>query len=298
MTKKIVTHSGGFHADDVFGVAALSLLLGEEHIEVIRSRDQAVIDSGEYVLDVGFVYDPDTNRFDHHQKEGAGVRDNGIPYASFGLIWKQYGETITGSKEIADAVDERLVQQIDAYDNGVGVFSLDERSVPPFLLQDVVALFEPVFRESRSNDEGFTEARALAKRILERLILLVRGEIEIKHIVAKAYDNARDKHLVIFDESFVADRVLIARLLGEYTDTLYFVRKHEGNRWQLVCVVNSPMFYNNRKLLPVAWHGRHEAELVAITGVSDAYFCHRSGFMAVADSKEGTLKLAELALNS
>lgn len=39
MTKiKVVTHSGGFHADDVFGVAALSLLLGKENIEVVRTQ--------------------------------------------------------------------------------------------------------------------------------------------------------------------------------------------------------------------------------------------------------------------
>ena len=40
--KKIIiaTHSGSFHADDLFAVATLSLLLGKENIEVIRTRDE------------------------------------------------------------------------------------------------------------------------------------------------------------------------------------------------------------------------------------------------------------------
>lgn len=293
---RIVTHSGGFHADDVFGVATLLLLLGEDRAEVIRSRDQAVIDSGEYVLDVGFVYDEATNRFDHHQEEGAGTRADGTLYASFGLIWKKFGEKLCGSSEVADRIDERLVRQIDAYDNGVKTFSLDDRNTPPFLLQDVISVFEPTWHESRSNDEGFFESVELAKKIISRLILSEKGKIEIEKIVKGVYEKADDKRLVIFEESFIADRVLIATSLGAYRDTLFFIRKHEGGRWQLVCVVDPPMFYNNRKLLPATWHGKHEAELAATTGVPDAYFCHRNGFMAVADSKEGAITLAQLAL--
>lgn len=293
---RIVTHSGGFHADDVFGVAALLLLLGEDRAEVIRSRDQAVIDSGEYVLDVGFVYDEATNRFDHHQKEGVGTRADGTPYASFGLIWKKFGEKLCESSEVADRIDERLVRQIDAYDNGVKTFSLDANNISPFLLQDVVSVFEPMWGENRSNDEGFFEAVEIAKKILQRLIVSEKGEIEIQKIVKGAYEKADDKRLIVFEESFIADRARIAMFLGAFSDTLYFIRKHEGGRWQLVCVVDPPMYYNNRKLLPATWRGKHEAELAATTGVPDAYFCHRDGFMAVADSKEGAITLAQLAL--
>lgn len=69
---KIITHSGKFHADEVFATAVLEILLGKDKVEIIRSRDNSVIDSGDYVVDVGGVYDPKTNRFDHHQEERAG----------------------------------------------------------------------------------------------------------------------------------------------------------------------------------------------------------------------------------
>ena len=66
---KIITHSGSFHADEVFAVATLKLMLGKDfEIEVIRSRDKSDWDSGDYVVDVGGVYDPSRQRFDHHQE--------------------------------------------------------------------------------------------------------------------------------------------------------------------------------------------------------------------------------------
>jgi uncharacterized UPF0160 family protein len=84
---KIVTHSSEFHADDVLAVAVVCLYLDKKgaNYEIIRSREKDLINKGDYVLDVGGVYDISKNRFDHHQIGGAGVRENGIPYAAFGL---------------------------------------------------------------------------------------------------------------------------------------------------------------------------------------------------------------------
>ena len=36
--KKIITHNGSFHADDVFAVATLKLALPNEKIGIIRTR--------------------------------------------------------------------------------------------------------------------------------------------------------------------------------------------------------------------------------------------------------------------
>src|SRR3989344_2675707 len=88
--KLIVVHDGGFHADDVFSVAALLLYLSGD-AKVVRTRDPRIIESGDFVVDVGGVYDAERNRLDHHQTGGAGARTNGIPYAAFGLVWKKFG---------------------------------------------------------------------------------------------------------------------------------------------------------------------------------------------------------------
>ncbi len=43
--------------------------------------------------------------------------------------------------------------------------------------------------------------------------------------------------------------------------------------------------------------GLRDEELQKITGVEDAVFCHKGLFLAVSKSKEGAVKLAELALS-
>lgn len=124
MIKRIITHSGVFHADEVFAIAALRLIEDTE-FPVLRTRDpqelsESKADPETVVVDVGSVYDPSLNNFDHHQREGAPEpRANGVPYSSFGLIWKHFGTTYC-SKRVADKVDFLLVQKVDALDCGYG----------------------------------------------------------------------------------------------------------------------------------------------------------------------------------
>lgn len=293
---KIITHSGGFHADDVFAVATLKLMLGDTPSEVIRTRDDSIIATGDYVLDVGNVYNADANRFDHHQKGGAGERDNGIPYAAFGLVWKKFGAEVCGSQETARRVESRLVQAIDAYDNGFRLFELTIPTATPFLVQDVMSIFEPLAGEPQTKDDAFAAAVTFAQQVLTRLIAIAKNEQLIVDTVRDAFENAQDKRLFVLDEGFIADRVSISLAGGAYPEARYFIRQHEDGTWQLCVVSEPPLYDSNRVLLPESWAGKRDQELIEATGVADAIFCHNKRFMVVAKSKEGALKLAELAL--
>jgi len=66
--KKIGTHSGGFHCDEALACSILKILPQFQEAEVIRSRDSAVLDTCDIVVDVGAVYDPAKHRYDHHQR--------------------------------------------------------------------------------------------------------------------------------------------------------------------------------------------------------------------------------------
>lgn len=84
-----VTHMGKFHADEVFASVILELYFGT--LYVIRSQDKDIpkeLPSNVIVYDVGL------GEFDHHQYGGNGIRPNGVPYASCGLIWKKFGLSI------------------------------------------------------------------------------------------------------------------------------------------------------------------------------------------------------------
>ena len=85
-----------------------------ETFEIIRTRDEEAISNADYVFDVGGIYDEDKNRFDHHQKDGAGKRENGIEYASFGLVWRKFGIKLCVDTKVVDLVDKILVAPIDA----------------------------------------------------------------------------------------------------------------------------------------------------------------------------------------
>lgn len=293
---RIVTHSGNFHVDDLFAVAALQLLHGVEHTEVIRSRDPKVWESGDYVLDVGSVYDPSIKRYDHHQHGGAGARMNGVPYSALGLVWKHHGEALSGSKEIAEKIDKEMVTPIDLADNGIEVYAPTHEGVHPFLIHRVLVVMRPTWKEGDGvmHDERFMELLPMARRIIEREIITARDTMEGEKFVIDAYNAATDKRLIVIDKPYPWSAVL-----ARTPDALYIVKpKSVGPNWEVECVRDDVHSFMNRKSLPEAWRGYRDEELVEKTGVSDAIFCHNKGFIAVTGSKEGALKLAQMAVNA
>src|ERR1035437_8212255 len=100
---KLITHNGSFHTDDILACATLCLMLEKkgEEFEIIRTRDEEIIKTGDYVFDIGYIYNPDLNRFDHHQSGGAGKRENDIEYSSFGLVWNKFGVELCADKKAA-----------------------------------------------------------------------------------------------------------------------------------------------------------------------------------------------------
>ena len=66
--KKIGTHNGNFHCDEVLACFMLRQLPEYKDAEIIRTRDPALLDQCDIVVDVGGVYDPNKDRYDHHQR--------------------------------------------------------------------------------------------------------------------------------------------------------------------------------------------------------------------------------------
>lgn len=290
--KLLVTHDGSFHADDVFATAVLSIL-NKGRVKIVRTRDEKIIAKGDYVYDVGSVYDPEKNRFDHHQVGGAGKRENGIEYSSFGLVWKKFGEQICGSKKVAEIIDNKLVVPVDAGDNG---FDLVEKkyNVFPYLLEDVLSIFKPTTLETMNIDDQFFKALTWAEEILKREIKKTNDQIEIAKIIQNFYQNSQDKRLVIIDAPKVS-RYEIWDALQNFPKLLFAVYG-DVDGWRVVGMRKDVDTFENKKNLPAAWSGLQDEEFQKISGVTDATFCHRGLFLAGAKSKEGAIKLAELAL--
>jgi uncharacterized UPF0160 family protein len=284
--KTIVTHNGNFHADDVFSIAALKTILPS--ITLIRSRDLEVIAKADIVIDVGGEYDPDAGRFDHHQRGGAGERENGIPYSSFGLVWQKYGLDICqGNQDVANAVDAGLVSTIDAIDCGYG-----EGVSEGISLSQTISMFNPTWQEDSHFDTCFDEAVEFASRVLTRFIASANGGISAKTIVAKAIENAQDPRVIVLEKYTPWKRTVHA--LSD--KALYMLYPSQTGQWRIQTVPVEPGSFEDKKPLPKEWAGLSDKALQDVTGIDDAMFCHNGLFIAGAESFASTMKMAAIAL--
>lgn len=282
----IVTHDGNFHADDVFSIAALKCIFPT--FNLVRTRNNEIIEKGDIVLDVGGSYDADAGRFDHHQRGGAGEREDGIPYSSFGLIWKKYGvEICQGNEAVAASVDSGLVSTIDAIDCGHV-----EGVVSGITLSQTISMFNPTWQEEGDFDAAFEEAVAFATRVLKRFIASADGGLSAKAIVAKAIDNAQDPRIIVLEKYTPWKRTVHA--LAE--QALYVVYPSQSGQWRIQTVPAELGSFEDRKSLPTAWAGLNGEALQQATGLADAMFCHNGLFIAGCDSFDSTMKMAEMAV--
>jgi len=289
---KIVAHDGVFHADDIFAVATLLVYLEGKDVEIIRSRDAVVVETGDFVVDVGLVYDPSINRFDHHQIGGAGLRENGVPYASFGLVWKQFGEQICGSKEVFEKIDVTLVQPIDATDCGVKFIETKIEGLYPYDIGLFFNTFNKGFKEKNvDNTKIFIEVVGLAKTVLNREISKLQDLLSVRDIVKKTYEDSVDKRVIVFDQFYPA-----GEFLATHKEPLYTIFPNEDGLWVIKAVQDNSNDFVNRKDLPASWAGKNNEELEKETGIPGSVFCHTGRFIAVAKTKEAALRLAEIAL--
>jgi uncharacterized UPF0160 family protein len=293
----LVSHDGSFHSDDIFACATLFLVLEKknEKGKVCRTRNEEKIKKGDYVFDVGGIYDPEKNRFDHHQKGGAGIRENGIPYSSFGLVWKKYGKKLCQDEEVAKILDNNLVSPIDAFDNGVDLFEV-KNTIAPYLIQHFFLAMRPSVHEKnkKSNLNMFLKSVKIAQEILKREIVHAQEAVFLEKKLENIYNKLSDKRILIMEEDLHNDDILY-----KFKELLFVIYpRRSDDLWAVRAVRKNPRNFENRKNLPKEWAGKRNEEMVNVTNVSDAVFCHNALFLAVAKSKEGAVKLAQIALSA
>jgi uncharacterized UPF0160 family protein len=316
----IATHSGKFHADDVWAVVVLDLLF--PGCELIRTRDLEKIRQADFAVDVGGIWDPAAGRFDHHQKGFAGARQSGVVYASAGLVWREHGARCVQriaqqccghalgereSQEMAYAIDNDVVQYLDMADTGAA------RNAPGgYGLSAVVSGFNPTWldEEAVASDAGSDPASNLAAMENMRLQRFRRA-MEVVADVLINQVRYRVGSMLALEQVRNAERLEDGRLLFLKNAALPWaaVVRHEmpkvvfvlsysnsEQRYLLHTIPKSTESFQARKDLPAAWAGLQGAELAAATGVPDAVFCHNNLFIAAAVSFEGALRMARQAL--
>ncbi len=268
--KKGYTHAGIFHADDVFSTALLKLI--DADFTVLRVFD--VPDDREAI-----VYDIGGGAFDHHQQD-APIRENGVRYAAFGLLWREYGAMLTGSEKIRDRLDDTFVSKLDDTDNG------GARNPLSF----AISAFNPAWDSTEDKTEAFQRAVNLAYDILKRLIEREKSAEKAKDEVLKAYNKMENGVVVL--EQFVPWTDILTG-----TNALFVVFPSLRGGYNLQGVPAAKESRDVKISMPEAWRGLSAEELARISGIKGLNFCHKSGFFAAADSLDAALKTAALILS-
>jgi len=301
---RIVTHWGSFHADDVLACYVLLQLHPRAH--VLRTRDPKVLsstDDRDVVIDVGFEYDPARRRYDHHQP-GHPLRDDGVPYSSFGLVWLHHGREYLrlllpdDSGDVVECVwmdvDRNFVSDIDRADNGYvaeGESAVSYATSLSMMVEDLVPSWDD---PDQDTDSRFMRAVREFGPTLERRSRRSASLARAEEAVLRAFREAEDPRVVV-----IPDFMPVGSVVERYgfDDALYLVERSRSGDWFVNCVRPAGEPFGQRKPLPAEWAGLRDADLAAVSGVPDAVFCHIKRFTCAARSLDGALSLARAALD-
>ena len=292
-----ITHSGTFHADEVFATVLLSLVLDNINILRINEVDESKIYKEAIIYDVGL------GELDHHQAGGNGKRNNGISYAACGLIWKKYGirilENIGISSDNIDylfnKIDKNLIQFIDANDNGITPsIKTDYKYIS---LASIIASFNPNWDEDVDADIRFMDAINLAKIVVRNEFESEISKLKAKSKVENAI-NSSENNIMILDEFMPWKEFILESNLNKAKDILYVVFPSNRGGYNVYAVPKEEGSFENRKSFPKEWAGLRDENLQKVTGVKTARFCHTACFICTAQTKDDAIKLAILAKNN
>jgi uncharacterized UPF0160 family protein len=307
----IATHSGKFHADDVWAVTALDIVF--PGCELIRTRDPELIRQADFAVDVGGIWDPRSGRFDHHQKGFEGARQSGVVYASAGLVWKEHGArcvaqtakahagvevTEEQAQQIAYGIDNDLVQYLDMSDTGAA-----KNAPGGYGLSAVISGFNPTWIDEQQSG-GIAAAEQFRLERFRRAMAFISDIIvnAVKYRVGSMLAAEQVRQSPLLEDGkllFLKNAALPwSSVIRNEMPKVLFVISHNiaEQRYMLHTVPATPDTFEARKDLPAAWAGLQGDALAAVTGVADAGFCHNNLFIASAKSFDGAMQMARLAL--
>jgi uncharacterized UPF0160 family protein len=307
----IATHSGKFHADDVWAVMVLDQVF--PGCELVRTRDSERIAAADFAVDVGGVWEPQSGRFDHHQKGFAGARQSGVLYASAGLVWREYGARCVArlaqqhvgyslsdkdAQDIAYAIDADVVQYLDMSDTGTA------RNAPGgYGLSAVVSGFNLTWLDEQQAGSVAAAEDLRQRRFLRAMefmadVLVNQVRYRVGSMLAASQVRQAQRleggRLLFLQNAALPWSSIVRKEMPE----VLFVISYSiaENRHMLHTVPATAETFDARRDLPAAWAGLQGAELASVCGVADAVFCHNGRFIAAALSFEGALQMARLAL--
>ena len=268
------THGGRFHADDVFSTALLRML--NPKIKVHRVMDAPKNTKG-------IIYDIGRGEFDHHQ-EDALVRENGVPYAAFGLLWRKFGPLFFVSK----CTEEQIPEAVQRFDESfVQPLDLDDNTGCGNMLASIIGAFNPYWDENSDSDRNFWKAVQLAQTVLERKLGFLYSQFRADAVVEEAIRKMEDT--IVKLPVYAPWKPIVCRSEAEF---IIYPSQRGGYCAQAVPGKEEGTL---RCPFPSSWAGKENEDLEYISGISGLRFCHRGRFLVSADTEETCVKACKEA---
>ena len=256
-----ITHNGRFHTDDVFSAALLKILNPQINIERKNSVPEGYS---------GLVFDLGDGRFDPHGSRRQ-FRDYGVKYASFGLLWKEYGSLLVSQNEAA-VFDESFVQPLDQQDNNGG----------NNMLCRAITQANPKWDEDVDSDECFFRAVDMAKFILENEIKSMHSTEHAEQTVRKCLSQQQNG-IVVLPKGMPWKAILIP------SDAVYVIYPSPRGGYNAQAIPKAIDSQECKRPFPEEWRGERD-KLSEITGIPGLTFCHVHGYLLGTETKEAAIE--------
>lgn len=286
-----ITHNGTMHADEVFATAFLSLYFGNFKVSRVSEVPKDISTNT-------IIYDIGKGKFDHHQSD-ARIRDNGIKYSSFGLLFEEYGLSylkklkLKNTKAIYNYLVKDFIEAIDAIDNGI--FPEIKSIYKIKTVSDVIKIFNPSYGSNDNEDEQFIKAVSLAESILTEELKNVIGKVEAGTKVKKILNKTKGP-ILILDEYLPYEETVLTSLSGK--KILFAIYPSNRGGYGIKTIPISTTDKTSRVYFPKLWGGLTNEDLEKVTGIKGSLFCHTNRFLMTASDLDTAIKLAELAINT
>jgi len=317
--KKIGTHNGTFHLDEILACAMLKKLPEYEDAEIIRTRDPKILDECDIVVDVGGVFDPKTHRYDHHQESFTHSMSSLIPNSPFvtklssaGLVYVHFGKKLIAQiidkpesdplvEKIFVKVYKKFMEEIDADDNGIATHDGKSRYDITTTLASRVANLRPQWNDHDQDfDKGFYKGMDLAyPEFEERILFYSKVWWPAREIVATALENRFNVHpngkIITLDNGHCPFKEHLYELEKEQGipgEVLYVISEDSNGSWGILTVEVQDEVFKSRLAIREDWRGLRDRDLEEKSGIKGTIFVHATGFCGACKTKEGAMKMA------
>jgi uncharacterized UPF0160 family protein len=321
----IQTHDKRFHIDDVGATALLVSYYNKKRnftVQLIRSRDQELLETSDILVDVGGIYDPSNRRFDHHQDGCNEVFEEGfkIPLSSIGMVWKHYGEELLRMyiqsnpefylinkwedhiKPLLTEVYAKIIQEIDAHDNGIVPVEGGKRNYWQHL-----SLGEIISSMNTSDTNNETEQMRAFRDAIQLFVTIF--EIKLEKVIRKYFDYNVNYSIVekVLKESVpnseylvITDKLPMIHKCLNVLDPDYrikFLIFHPSDEEYITVKTRNKKDDMFTSLVPLLSYDR-TVEKLGDDEKKDLIFIHKSLFIAKTKTLDLALKLVGLALEN